>query len=154
MKMWRILRETLTPLTFCVLLCTWGSFFLALPTTHPDINTLWRLALQIPLTVTPSESSIHYWLMVGLIEGPGGLLVLLVNGDPAALFQSTLPPPSMFYLSISPLPSSHALGWFDGIDPLHLLTSFKKKIYWGSCPTLKACWHFQATFFAAFFSAS
>lgn len=96
---------------------------------HTDINTLWLHTLQIPLTVTPSESSIHYWLMVGLIEGPGGLLVLLVNGDPAAPFQSTLPPPTLPYLSISPLPSPPVLGWFDAIDPLHLLTSLEKKIY-------------------------
>ena len=153
--MWCILGDSLTPLTFHVLLYTWGSFYSALPTTQTHINTPWHLlvwpykyhSLSLPLRA-PSN---RYWPLVGLIEGPSGLLVLLVNGDPATLLsQSTPPPPSLFYLSISALPSSHALGWFNGIDPLHLLTSFSKKIYWCSCPTLNTCWLFHATFWFHF----
>lgn len=70
--------------------------------TH-NINTLRRLGLQIPFTVSPSASSIHYWRTVRLIEGPGGLLVLLVNGDPAdppPIDAAATPPALSLHLSL------------------------------------------------------
>lgn len=147
---------------WCILLIPWvlwlsmsffipddlSSFFLPSLTTH--IHTQTSLTLQTPkyrsLSLPQRASSNHYWLLLGLIEGPSGLLVLLVNGNlPTLLLQSTLLLSFLFYLSISPLPFSHALTWFSGIDLLHLLTS-ALKIYWCSCPTLNTCWLLLETF--------
>lgn len=100
-------------------------FMLAPRTTHTHRHkhplTSPSLALQIPFTVTTSEHSTDYWLMVGLIERPGSLLFLLVNGDPANLFPSTRTPPILTLQLTPPFHScSGLIRWHWSPPPLDL----------------------------------
>lgn len=101
--------------------------FLTLHTPwHTLINTLWHISL-LPykyhsLSLPQRAPSNCYWRPRGLIEGPGGLLVLLVNGDPAPLLSWSTPlPSSLFYLSIPPFSFAGASGWHWSPQPLDLL---------------------------------
>lgn len=124
-----LLKEHFLLVTFSFLF-----FFLSF-ILNTDRHSLASLTFVLQTLSHPQRAN-HYWLIPGIIEGPGGLFVPLVNGDPATLLSKSTITRPLSYLSISPLLLAHALGWFSGIDSFHLSTSSEKKIYWCNCPTL------------------
>lgn len=126
MEIWCILCDILTSLTFRVLLYTWSFFLYRPPHTHTHINMPWH-PLLMPYKYhsqsDPQRALLnHYWLLLGLIEGPSGLLVLLVNGDPPTLLShSTLPPSSLSSISSS-CPSLALMLWV-WVDSVALIPS-------------------------------